>query len=82
MHVGQPEIAALVREGEPLMIDAQKMEHRRMKIMNVEDILHGVVAEFVGGAEGHAAFDAAAELGSTHRKSFSPACWTVSVRLR
>ena len=60
MHVGQPKIAASVAVGEPLVVEAQQVQHRRVQIMHARRILHGLEAELVGGAVGYAAPDAAA----------------------
>src|SRR5438105_935493 len=33
MHVGQPPVAAIVAEGEALVIDAEQVQHRRMQVV-------------------------------------------------
>ena len=65
--VGQPEIAAAVAVGEPRVIEAQQVQHRRVQIVHVHRVLHGFEAEFVGGAVRHAALDAAA--GQQHAEA-------------
>ena len=47
-HVGQAEVAALEAEGEPLVVDAQQVEHRGVQVVDVDHVLDGVVAELVG----------------------------------
>src|SRR5206468_13093487 len=51
-NVGQTEIASLEFVGELFVIDAQEIQHRRVQIVYVHDILDGVVTEVVGGAGG------------------------------
>src|SRR5205814_6208804 len=60
MHIGQPEIAAAVVEGEFLVIEAQQVKNRRVQIMHMHTVLNGVVSEFIGGAMNDAAFYTAA----------------------
>ena len=38
-----------------LVIDAQQVQHRGVQVVDVDDVLDGVVAELVGGAVGDAA---------------------------
>ena len=59
-HVGQPEVAALEAVGQPLVVDAEQVQHRGVQVVDVDDVLDGVVAELVGRAVGDAALDAAA----------------------
>jgi hypothetical protein len=49
LDIGQTEISPCVREGEPLMIDAELMEDRGMEIMHVNFVLDCMLAELVGG---------------------------------
>ena len=49
--VGQPEMAALEFECQPLVIDAEAMQHGRLQIMDVHRIADDVVAEIIGFAE-------------------------------
>src|SRR5262245_31172913 len=58
--VGEPEVAALEAIDQPMVVDAEEGEDRRMQVVDVDDVVHGGVAELVGGAMGHAALDAAA----------------------
>src|SRR5262249_10266465 len=48
VDIGQAEIAALEFEGQFQMVDAHQVQHRRVQVVNVHDVLGGVVAEFVG----------------------------------
>src|SRR5688572_14933920 len=47
MHVGQAEVAAGIAVGEPLVIEAQQVEHRGVQIMDVDAVFHGAEAELV-----------------------------------
>ena len=49
-HVGQPEIAAAVAVRQPLVVEAQQVQHGRVQIVDVHAVLDGVVAVVVGGA--------------------------------
>src|SRR5713101_2570278 len=60
MHVGETEVPALELVGEPLVVDAQQVEHGGVQVVHRDDILDGVVAEVVGAAVRDAALDAAA----------------------
>src|SRR5204862_8215008 len=60
VHVGEPEVAALILERQLRMLDAQQVKDRRLEIMDVDRVLLDVVAEFVGLAEGEAGLHAAA----------------------
>ena len=46
--VGQAEVAALEAVGEPRVVDAEEAEDRGVEVVDVDDVLHGRVAEFVG----------------------------------
>src|SRR5687767_1568663 len=59
-HVGEAEVAALESERELLVIDAEAMQERGVKIVNVDRVLDNVVTEVVRLAERNAAFDTAA----------------------
>ena len=50
VHVGQPEVAALELVGQALVVDAEKVQHRGVEVVDVDDVLDGGVAEFVGVA--------------------------------
>ena len=54
-HVGQAEVAALVAEGQPFVVDAQQVEDRGVEVVDVDAILDGVVTELVGRAQGRPA---------------------------
>src|SRR5688500_10080749 len=60
MYVGEAEVAALVAEGEPFVLETQQVKDRRIEVVHGHGILGDVVAEWVGGTESDAAFDAAA----------------------
>ncbi len=57
---GEADVEALIRNAQSLVIESEQVQHGGMKIADVDDIIDRVVAEFVSGAMGHAAFDAAA----------------------
>src|SRR5262245_25571038 len=65
--VGQAEVAALVADGQFLVVDAQQAQHGRVQVVDLDDVLDGVVAQLVGGAVGGPGLDAAA--GQPHRKA-------------
>ena len=56
MHIGQAKIAARVVEGEPLVIEAEQVQDRRLHVVNVDGIFDDVEAEFVGRAISDARF--------------------------
>jgi len=60
MNVCQPEIAAAVAVREAFVVDAELMEDRGPHVVDGAFFLDGVIAEIVGRAVDHAAFDAAA----------------------
>ena len=60
VDIGQTKIASAETIGEFLVIDPEQMLHGRPQIVHRADILHRMVAEFIGGAVGRAALDAAA----------------------
>src|SRR5262245_48152898 len=60
MHIGQPEVAAAVAEGELLVVEADEVEDGGVEVVDVDAVFDGLVAEFVGGAVDVAALDAAA----------------------
>ena len=67
VHVGQAEVAAGVAVGQPLVIEAQQVQDRRVQVVDVDLVLDGVVAVVVGRAVAEAALDAAA--GQPHREA-------------
>ena len=60
MDIGQAEIAALMSECQPLVIDAQAMQDGSVKVVDVNRVLLHVVAEVVGFAEHDTGLDTAA----------------------
>ena len=60
VDVGQAEVAAVVAEGEPFVIQAQQVQDGGVEIVMRDPVLDGVHAEFVGGAVGDPCLDAAA----------------------
>ena len=50
MHVGQAEVAAGVAVGEPGVVEAEQVQDRGVQVVDVDRLLDGLVAEFVGGA--------------------------------
>ncbi len=68
VHVGQPVVAAGVAVGEPLVVEAQQVQHRGVQVVDVDAAADHLVAEFVGLAVTEAAFHAAA--GQKRRKAF------------
>ena len=60
VHVGQAEVAALELVGQPRVVDAQAVQDRGVQVVDVDGVVHDVVAEVVGLAERDAGLDAAA----------------------
>ena len=58
--VGQAYVATIVAEGEPLVVESQKMQHGGVDVMNVGWVLDGVHPQFVGGPIAHAALQTTA----------------------
>ena len=52
MHVGQPEVAAGVVEGELLVVEAEQVQDRRLEVVDVDGVLGDVEAQVVGRAVG------------------------------
>ena len=52
MHVGQAEVAAGVAVGERFVVEAQQVEDGGVQVVDVDRLLDGFEAEFVGGAVG------------------------------
>ena len=48
------------RNGQPLVVDAEQVQHRRVQVVDLDLVLDGVVAVLVGRAVDRAALDAAA----------------------
>ena len=59
MDVGETPVGATVSERQFLVIDAQQVQHRRMKVISRRGRLRGLPRPLVAFATGHAAFDAA-----------------------
>lgn len=57
MHIGQAIVAPLKLERQPLVVDAQLMQQRGMKIVDTDGILRNVIREFVGLAVSHSGAD-------------------------
>src|SRR5687767_9551173 len=57
--VGQQEVAAVGAVGQSGVIEAKQLEHRRVQVVDVHLVVHGLLAEIVGGAVDGAALDAA-----------------------
>ena len=60
MDVRESVLAALKFEGESRVVDAEAVHDRGLEVVNVDGLIDDVETEIVGGAVGHAAFDAAA----------------------
>ena len=56
-NVGEAVIAPRIPVGQPRVVKAQKGEHRRVQIVDMDPVLDSPVTEFVGRAVGHSAFD-------------------------
>ena len=67
VHVGQPEIATLKTQRELFVIEAKKVEHRRMEVVHVYGLLGDVVAVVVGRAVAHTGLDPST--GEPHREA-------------
>src|SRR5262249_29150406 len=57
---GEPRVEALELHAEALMIDAEQVQHRGVKIVNADRILLRRVAQLVGRPVGDSAFDSSA----------------------
>ena len=49
VDVGEAVVAAAVAVGQSLVIEAHQVQDRRVQVVDVDLVLHGVPAEFVGG---------------------------------
>ena len=58
-HVGQAEVAPAVTVSESFVVEAQKMQYRGVKVVNVNWIFGDLDSVFIRGAIGDAGFDAA-----------------------
>ena len=61
MNVGQTVLPALKAEGEPLVVDPQTVQDRRLQVVNVNWIFDDVEAEVVGSTVLEARLDAPAD---------------------
>ena len=68
VHIGQAVFAALESIGQLRVIDAHEMHDRRLQVVDVNRILHGIITEFIRGAIGGPAFDAATSSCTTSGK--------------
>ena len=59
MDVGEATVDAVVAVGEPLVIDAEEMEHGGVDVVAIDRLFDGFVGPFVGGTVADAAFEAA-----------------------
>ena len=50
LDAGQPHVEALVLDREPVVVDAEQVQHRGVQVVDVDDVLDRVVAELVGRA--------------------------------
>ena len=78
---GEADVEALIWNAQSLVVESEEIQHGGMKVADVDNVFHRVVAEFVGGAMGDAAFDAAA--GEEHRKALDVviAAWICAATL-
>ena len=60
MHIGEPEVAALVAVGQALVIDAQLLQNGGLKVMHVHGIFDDIDAVVIGCSVGHTAANTAA----------------------
>ena len=67
MHVGQSKIAAGMPEGEFCVVKAEQLENRRVEVVNMHGVLHGLEAELVCRAVNVSTAHASA--GQPHRES-------------
>jgi hypothetical protein len=45
--------------GESFVIDAERVENRRVQVVDIDRVFHGVKSEFVGAPKGNALFNSA-----------------------
>ena len=57
VDIGQPKVSPGVPVGESFVVNAEQMQDGRLKIMNGDEILGDVKADFVAGAVNHAAIN-------------------------
>ena len=59
MHIRKPEIPPLKTIGEFLVVDPEEMQQRRMEIVDMHDVLYGVIPQVIGVTVTDAALNAA-----------------------
>ena len=79
VNIGQATFDSIVIETEPLVIQAEQVKHRCVKVVNRRDVLDGLVAEFVGGSVTESTFHSGA--GHPHGESFRVMIATVRIFL-
>ena len=60
MDIRQTEVPSGVAIGELFVIEAHQLQHRGVKVMDVNSVFNRLIPEFVRTAVGHSAFDATA----------------------
>src|SRR5581483_12272544 len=60
VHVGQPHVPAAEPEGQPLVVDAEQVQHGRVQVVDLYPVADHLVAPLVGLAVHGAALDPAA----------------------
>src|SRR5687768_10881226 len=60
MHVRQSALDAVVIEAQPLVVEAEDVQDRRVQVVDRRDLVDGLVAEVVSCAVAEGAFDACA----------------------
>src|SRR5947207_12717123 len=60
VDVGEAEVAAGVAVGEALVVEAQKVQDRRLDVVDVDSVLDGIEAQLVSRAVRQTALDTAA----------------------
>src|SRR6266568_90603 len=55
-HIGQPKIPARVAVSEFLVVEAQQVQHGRVQVMDMDEVLGRAIAELVSGAVNVSAF--------------------------
>ena len=65
MHIGQPELAARVEMGQPLVVDAELMQDRRLQVMHVDRLIDDMEPKVIGRSIAEAPLHPAA--GQPHR---------------
>src|SRR5207237_1002203 len=59
-HIGQAHLAAFEQKCQSLVIQAEQLQDRRVKVVDVDALLAGAESELVSRADGPSALDAAA----------------------